>query len=71
MATPHTTADAAYACTHGGMCNRLWNVMWHDHSNFEEYLRGLHSFQSYGHLPGLSFFAKKVTITTQQMYSCA
>ena len=57
---PHTTADASYTCTHKGMCNKLWNVMWHDHGNFEEYLQGLYSFQRYSHLPGLSFFARKV-----------
>ena len=34
--------------------------MWHDHGNFEEHLKGLQSFQYYSHLPGLSFFARKV-----------
>ncbi|CAM9235622.1 unnamed protein product, partial [Hapterophycus canaliculatus] len=65
---PHTTADASYTCTHKGtgrhqhdtgMCNKLWNVMWHDHGNFEDHLHGLQSFQYYSHLPGLSFFARK------------
>lgn len=60
MANPHTTADASYTCTHKGMCNKLWDVMWHDHGNFEEYFQGLHPFQRYSHLPGLSFFARKV-----------
>lgn len=59
----HTTADASYVCTHRGKCNKLWNVMWHDHGNFEEHLRGLQSFQHYSHLPGLSFFARKVCRT--------
>ncbi|CAB1101985.1 unnamed protein product [Ectocarpus sp. CCAP 1310/34] len=58
-ANPNKTADASYTCTHKGMCNKLWNVMWHDHGNFEEYLQGLQSFQYYSHLPGLSFFARK------------
>lgn len=57
---PHKTADASYVCTHRGMCNKLWNVMWHDHGSFEEHLQGLQSFQNYSHLPGLSFFARKV-----------
>ncbi|CAM9453411.1 unnamed protein product [Ectocarpus fasciculatus] len=58
-ANPNKTADASYTCTHKGMCNKLWNVMWHDHGNFEEHLQGLQSFQYYSHLPGLSFFARK------------
>ncbi|CAM9273835.1 unnamed protein product [Ectocarpus sp. 12 AP-2014] len=58
-ANPNKTADASYTCSHKGMCNKLWNVMWHDHGNFEEYLQGLQSFQYYSHLPGLSFFARK------------
>ncbi|CBJ32399.1 conserved unknown protein [Ectocarpus siliculosus] len=58
-ANPNKTADASYTCTHKGMCNKLWNVMWHDHGNFEEYLQGLQSFQYYSHLPGLAFFARK------------
>lgn len=61
VGNPHTTADASYTCTHKGMCNKMWNVMWHDHGNFEEHLQGLQSFQHYSHLPGLSFFARKVT----------
>ncbi|CAN0012092.1 unnamed protein product, partial [Scytosiphon promiscuus] len=59
VSNPHATADASYTCTHKGMCNKLWNVMWHDHGNFEEHLHGLQSFQYYSHLPGLSFFARK------------